>query len=176
MKNKTTLLLIFVSMNWFVYAQQAPQYTNFIHNYLALNPAVAGSNECLNVKLGYRSQWMGFEGAPETTFASFSVELKHKKLHTLRTRHGIGGFVENDETGPLSRSTIYLGYAYHFPVGRNVTASVGIFGGIMQMGIDATKLNLRDANDPVVNGTGRVFLIPDFSPGLFLKTLNANEP
>jgi len=169
MKNKTTLLLIFVSMNWFVYAQQAPQYTNFIHNYLALNPAVAGSNECLNVKLGYRSQWMGFEGAPETTFASFSVELKHKKLHTLRTRHGIGGFVENDETGPLSRSTIYLGYAYHFPVGRNVTASVGIFGGIMQMGIDATKLNLRDANDPVVNGTGRVFLIPDFSPGLFLN-------
>ncbi len=167
---KKYLLIFYISLfNLIASSQQVPQYTQYIHNYFALNPALAGSNECLNVKMGYRSQWMGFEGAPETTFASVSVELKHKKIQTLRTKHGIGGYVENDETGPLSRSTIYLAYAYHFPVGRNVTASIGVFGGITQMGVDATKLNLQDPNDPIINGTGRVYLIPDFSPGVFLN-------
>ncbi len=151
------------------FSQQVPQYTQYIHNYFALNPALAGFNSCLNVKMGYRKQWVGFDGAPETTFATISTELTHRKLKTLRTKHGIGAYIENDDTGPLSRSTIYLAYAYHFPVGRNVTASIGVFGGIMQMGVDATKLNLHDPNDPIIYGTGKAFLVPDFSPGLFLN-------
>ncbi|MEC8602865.1 MAG: type IX secretion system membrane protein PorP/SprF, partial [Bacteroidota bacterium] len=77
------------------FAQQVPQYSNFLNNYFALNPALAGSNQCLNVKIGYRNQWVGFSGAPKTTFASFSSELKHKKIQTLRSKHGIGGYVES---------------------------------------------------------------------------------
>ena len=64
------------------FAQQVPQYSNFLNNYFALNPALAGSNQCLNVKIGHRNQWVGFSGAPKTTFASFSSELKHKKIKT----------------------------------------------------------------------------------------------
>ena len=149
--------------------QQTVQYSNYLTNYFALNPALAGMNECLNIKLGYRNQWTGFEGAPKTTFATVSTELKHKKIQTLRTKHGVGLLVENDEMGPFSRSTIYLSYAYHFQVGRAVTASVGVFGGLTQLGIDATQIQLADIDDPLINGTGRVYLVPDVSPGLFLN-------
>ena len=71
------------------FAQQVPQYSNFLNNYFALNPALAGSNQCLNVKIGYRNQWVGFQ-VHQNNIASFSSELKHKKIKTLRSKHGIG--------------------------------------------------------------------------------------
>ena len=164
------IFLFFFLSYWKInFTQQVPQYSNFLNNYFALNPALAGSNECLNVKVGYRNQWVGFNGAPKTTFASFSTELKHKKIQTLRTKHGLGGFIESDEIGPFSRSTVYFSYAYHFPIARSVTASIGVFGGISQIGVDATQILISDIDDPLINGTGKTYLIPDFSPGLFLN-------
>ena len=169
MMKKCFFYIVFLFSYCISFAQQVPQYSNFLNNYFALNPALAGSNQCLNVKIGYRNQWVGFSGAPKTTFASFSSELKHKKIQTLRSKHGIGGYVESDEIGPFSRSTVYFGYAYHFPVSRGVTASIGIFGGISQLGVDATQILISDIDDPLINGTGKIFLIPDFSPGIFLN-------
>ena len=169
MKKYILTFILFLSSAVFVYGQQTPQYSNYLTNYFAMNPALAGSNDCLNVKLGYRNQWVGFTGAPKTTFATFSTEIKHKKIKTIRTKHGIGALIENDEIGPFSRSTIYLGYAYHFPVGRAVTASIGVFGGLTQMGVDATQINIVDIDDPLINGTARIVLVPDISPGLFLN-------
>jgi len=169
MKKHILTFILFFSSAVFVYGQQTAQYSNYLTNYFAMNPALAGSNDCLNVKLGYRNQWVGFTGAPKTTFATFSTEIKHKKIKTIRTKHGFGALIENDEIGPFSRSTIYLSYAYHFPVGRSVTASVGVFGGLTQMGVDATQINIVDVDDPLINGTGRVYLVPDISPGMFLN-------
>ena len=61
------------------YAQQAPQFSQYIFNYFAINPAMAGSQPCLNFSLGYRNQWVNLEGAPKTGFGSFTTELKLKK-------------------------------------------------------------------------------------------------
>ena len=108
MKKHILTFILFFSSAVFVYGQQTAQYSNYLTNYFAMNPALAGSNDCLNVKLGYRNQWVGFTGAPKTTFATFSTEIKHKKIKTIRTKHGFGALIENDEIGAFSRSTIYL--------------------------------------------------------------------
>jgi len=150
--------------------QQTPQYTQYVFNMFALNPALAGSKKCMDVKLGYRSQWLGFSGAPKTAFLSIHSRLKFKKKKSIRNYHGIGAYVENDEMGYLSRSTLYLAYAYHMTVGRDVKASIGLFAGIQQFKVDATQMMVVHPSDPALLGSGSAFVIPDISPGIFLSS------
>lgn len=150
-------------------SQQTVQYTQYIFNSFAINPALAGSKKCMDIRLGYRTQWVGLEGSPNTAFASFNGELKLKKKKNVRTKHGVGVYLESDVLGPTSRTTIYLAYAYHFPVARDVTASVGLFAGLQQLRLDGQKIEVLDNNDPLIGGSGSRFMIPDISPGIFLS-------
>ena len=48
-----------------------------------------------------------------------------------------------------------LSYAYHIPINRDITTSVGITAGVQQYLFDANKLNLADNSndlDPVTMG------------------------
>ena len=47
-------------------AQQLPLRTNWQFNYFQENPAFAGFSDCLELKAGFRQQWAGFDGAPQT--------------------------------------------------------------------------------------------------------------
>lgn len=170
MKKFTAIVFIFICFG--VIGQQIPQYTQYIFNYFSVNPAVAGSKECMDVKLGYRSQWVGFPGAPKTTFASVHTRLQFKKKRTIRANHGVGIYVDSDVTGYLSRTTLNFAYAYHFPVGREITASVGVFAGLNQLRIDATQIIIGNTNDPAIGGSGSAFIFPNVSPGILLNHKN----
>ncbi|MEK6495507.1 type IX secretion system membrane protein PorP/SprF, partial [Myroides odoratimimus] len=45
-----------------IYAQQDPQYTQYMYNANMINPAYAGSRGTLNVFGMYRTQWVGLDG------------------------------------------------------------------------------------------------------------------
>ncbi len=154
------------------YTQQATQFSQYIFNYFAINPAMAGSQSCLNFSIGYRSQWLNLEGAPKTGFGSFTTELKLNKRPTNRSKHGLGMYVENDVIGPTARTSINLAYAYHLPISREINASFGIFAGIQQFKLDASKILLTNANDPLIYGSRNTIMVPDFSPGMFLSHPN----
>lgn len=149
--------------------QQTAQFTQYIFNGFAINPALAGSRPCVDTKLGYRMQWVGFEGAPKTTFASINGQLKFKKAKNIRIKQGVGVYIENDVIGPISKTTIYLAYAYHFPLSRGISGSVGMFAGLQQMRLNATEISVIDGGDPLIRGSGRRFMIPDVSPGIFIS-------
>lgn len=150
-------------------AQQAPQFSQYIFNYFAINPAMAGTQRCLNFSIGYRNQWVNLDGAPKTGFGSFTTELKLKKRPLNRSKHGLGMYVENDVIGPMARTSVNIAYAYHIPISREINASFGIFAGIHQFKIDAAKITLATPNDPLINGSGSTIMVPDFSPGVFLS-------
>ncbi len=71
---KYTLLFIFSLCAFWGFAQQESQYTNFMHNYLSLNPAYAGAREVPSFTALYRNQWLGFEGCK-------LKRLVHKNKH-----------------------------------------------------------------------------------------------
>lgn len=152
-----------------VNAQQTTQYTHYMYNYFAYNPALAGSQNCYQLKLGFRTQWVGFNGNPQTGFASFHTRLKFKKTHTNRTYHGVGAYIENDVLGYLGTTTVNGAYAYHFPVGRDVRASVGIFAGIQQFKADGAKIITLNNNDPSLQHANSTILVPYITPGIFLN-------
>jgi type IX secretion system PorP/SprF family membrane protein len=164
------LIVMFLSIaHQTIVGQQTTQYTHFIHNYFAYNPALAGSPSCLNFKLGFRSQWVGLEGNPSTGFGTVQARIKGKKTRINRNYHGVGFMVEGDNVGYFSRTTLQLAYSYHFQVMRNVTASVGIFAGFQQFRMDASKVVTINYNDPALNSSASAFFVPYITPGLFLS-------
>ena len=151
-----------------VTAQQTPQYTQNRLNYFSINPAMAGIKKCIDLKMGYRRQWVGFEGAPRTTFATVSTRLKIKKKVSPYSHHGLGVKVESDALGLTSNTKLHLAYAYHFKLGRESSASAGLFAGIEQFRFNVSRANAWQAPDPAIATNATVIIWPDVSPGIFV--------
>jgi type IX secretion system PorP/SprF family membrane protein len=75
MKKTLLVLILFSSFAEVVTAQQKPQYTQYIFNYLLINPAVTGIENYTDLKAGYRSQWTGLQGAPVTSYLTVDFPI-----------------------------------------------------------------------------------------------------
>lgn len=167
-----SLLLLFFSVNLYnADAQQLPQYTQFVNNYFGLNPAAGGSSGCLDMKAGHRRQWVGFENAPVTSFASINGPIKNKAKPYIKNIHVIGAYFENDKTGllgPTSRTSFFLNYSYHLALVNNIYASAGFFGGLMQYSFAVDKITVANVNDNAITAARKVILYPDINPGMMV--------
>jgi type IX secretion system PorP/SprF family membrane protein len=147
-------------------AQQIGQYTHFMFNYFHINPAMAGTQKCPDIRLGHRTQWVGFEDQPRTVYASAHGAIMGKSKIN-KSKHGIGGMVESDATGPLGRTSLYLAYAYHFQFNRKWMMSAGFFLGFQQYRFDVSEVFVEDFNDPALQGSSTSFIFPDITPGIY---------
>jgi type IX secretion system PorP/SprF family membrane protein len=165
---KWFFIILFSGLISQIEAQQVPQYTHYIFNQFGINPAVAGIKECIDLRFGYRTQWMGFPGAPKTAFFSGNGRLKLRRAKDYRVYHGIGMMVENDVVGPFSRTMINFGYAYNMQVTSRHRLAFGIFGGFEQFRFNGTGLVYVHSDDEAISNmqTARIIL-PEFSPGVF---------
>jgi type IX secretion system PorP/SprF family membrane protein len=120
-------------------AQQDPQYSMYMFNPLALNPAYAGSREVLSSALLYRNQWTGISGAPSTASFSLQTPLRNKKI-------GVGMEIISDKLGPQSTSGLLLSYAYRIPFLKG-KLSFGLRMGMYDYSFDWSKMDYKDPND-----------------------------
>ena len=76
------LLLIFL-LGVFKHAngQQDPQYTMHMYNTQVVNPAYIGSIETVNFGFLTRTQWVDFEGSPQTGSFTISAVGRRNKPH-----------------------------------------------------------------------------------------------
>ncbi|GHA55987.1 membrane protein [Pontibacter akesuensis] len=156
-------------------AQQKALYSQYMTNYYLLNPAVAGYGKNLNIKAGYRNQWVGFDDAPATFYVSGEAALFQNGRRTPRNKpyHGAGGYIYKDITGPTSRTGVLLSYAYHVPLNRTMYLSSGVFAGMQQYSFNANKIQLADGSnerDPVTSGGNETAFMPDLSVGTYLHS------
>jgi len=157
------IILIFLSAE--AYSQQLPLYTNYNFNLFGINPAVAGSQPCLDLRMGYRRQWLGFPGEPKSAYAGVHGSFGKKKFNY----HGAGISTENDEAGPMGYTGMSAAYTYHMKVNRRNMLSVGASLGFTQYRLDVGQLTLEDFNDPLLNTNQRAFLFPQIGFGLWYK-------
>lgn len=168
----TSILMVSVS-----YGQQRPQYTQYMVNSFLLNPAVAGINDNQVIKAGYRTQWVGFEGAPRTFFVSGHVPINKidedfaRRFRKKLNHHGVGGYIFSDVTGPTSRSGAYLSYAFHLSLTKKVKASMGTFVGVLQNKIDMDNVITADPDNVILSGLQTKFM-PDVSLGTWIYSDN----
>tara|TARA_B100001250_G_scaffold414504_1_gene453362 strand:+ start:2951 stop:4012 length:1062 start_codon:yes stop_codon:yes gene_type:complete len=102
------LLLFFATAN--LTAQQFPVYTQHVFNDYIMNPAVAGTVDQIPVRISYRNQWSGFTDMQGNNIApkTFAVSAHSPITDEI----GVGGFVYNDVTGPISQTSAQLSYSW----------------------------------------------------------------
>lgn len=145
-----------------VFAQQDSQYTQYVFNTIHLNPAYAGYKQDIYVQSFFRSQWVGVKGAP----VSFSVAADGA---VNDGNVGLGLIVANDKIGAQTNLSGYANYAYKIRIGDDERSnlSFGVAAGVMQLGLDGTRLGGIDPNDELIptNNVSRIF--PDARFGTY---------
>jgi len=149
-------------------AQQQPLFTQSTFNNFGINPAFAGAGECVDLKVGYRHQWTGFEGNPRTAFFNGNGKVVKKRNNRRTSFFGIGGRIFSDEAGPYNFIQLELAAAYHVKLGTNVYGSLGVFAGIIQNRFDVSGLTLTNFNDPAISGSSASIIYPAISPGVLI--------
>jgi type IX secretion system PorP/SprF family membrane protein len=153
-------------------SQQLAQYTMYSFNHFGINPAAPGDKKCVQAKLGYRNQWVGFEGNPVTEFMSLQVPLKARNRNFQKGASSVGLYIENDQTGPTRYTGYYLNYAYHRSMVKETYLSVGIFAGTMQYTFDKNAAITASATDNAILASKSKFIFPDINPGIWLHNDN----
>jgi type IX secretion system PorP/SprF family membrane protein len=145
------LTLALVAIAWIGYGQQQGQYSQYMMNYFLINPGVAGAEDFIDIRAGYRMQWAGLQGAPRNYYLSGHMPLN--KVHNKMSRgqytnahHTMGAIFSGQTLGLLTHNTAYLSYAYHLPLSKKAVLSMGAIAGMNQFSVDQNKANWGDNN------------------------------
>mgnify|MGYP000678131240 CR=1 FL=1 len=157
----------------FVFGQQQEHLTQYQFNQFAFNPALAGSKKCTDIRSGYRFQWVGIEGAPQSGFVNIHAPLRfgNRRRKYYRPSHGIGGHVRRDALGPFSTIETHLTYAFHVPLKKSIKLSFGASFGLKQMGFNKDKFTTI-YQDNAVSSSSNFIVFPDMRFGTWLTTKN----
>lgn len=140
-------------------AQQDAAYSMYMFNGLYLNPAYAGSKECISMRGIYRHQWTGFNGAPRT--ASFSIHTPFKQ-----NQYAAGLWFTTDHLGVTDINSIYGSFAYRLQLPKNIKLAFGVQAGVTVYNSDLTEAELTDLNDQTF-AVDRKIGIPNFGFGVY---------
>jgi type IX secretion system PorP/SprF family membrane protein len=177
-------------------AQQRAHYTQYILNNYVLNPALSGIENYTDLKGSVRNQWVGFSGAPRTSYLTLHGPLGKSDYRTTATsyrvpgqnprgnaywetytaaepHHGIGMTVVSDRTGNFNRFSAAGTYAYHLGLNPTTNLSAGFSAGITMVSLNSDgKLFFgNNPSDPSVGGSAANDLKkikPDIGFGLWL--------
>jgi len=126
-------------------AQQLPQFTQYMYNTIAINPAYAGSRDALSIVGLNRNQWAGFDGGPQTQTLSIHSPLRNEKV-------GLGLSLINDKSGYENFTYVYADFSYTIKASEEVDLSFGIKGGMTYYKLADELYNATEVNqDPYFN-------------------------
>nr|WP_315221860.1 type IX secretion system membrane protein PorP/SprF [uncultured Flavobacterium sp.] len=122
------------------HAQQDAQFTQYMYNTININPAYAGSRGALSIFGLYRTQWVGLDGAPETSSFSINTPINNSNL-------GVGISLVNDKIGPTNENNFSVDLSYTVQTSADFKLSFGIKGTGNLFNLDINKLNPENQGD-----------------------------
>jgi type IX secretion system PorP/SprF family membrane protein len=143
-----------------LFAQQDPQYTNYMYNTMNVNPAYAGTKEVISVLGMYRAQWVGLDGAPVTSTFSLHSPIGFSNM-------GLGLSFVNDQIGPSDENTISIDFSYRLNFDDLSTLALGIKTTANLLNVDYTKLSIYDPTDPQFQSNIDNRFSPNFGAGAY---------
>ena len=146
---------------------QAQFDAHFTHYWKMLNyfnPAGAGAERKLAVYGAYSNQMTGFEGNPKTMLINLDMPIPF-----IKSDHGLGVGIVNDEIGKFSNQHLYFNYAYAFRL-LNGRFALGLQAGLVNCSFENKDLifgeNNSDPAFPSGNADGNKI---DFGAGVFYQ-------
>jgi type IX secretion system PorP/SprF family membrane protein len=172
----TKLTVALAAITSISFAQQDPQFTQFMHSKLIYNPGYAGTSEAICANVLYRQQWVNFPGAPSTGLLSFDMPIGQLPL-------AIGLNVMQDQIGFDKTLFARLALSYNRRIGAGVLG-IGLDGGILQKQFNGSWItpdgaNVQDNSIPNWQANGQAAANPnlnklsyDMGFGLFYSIAN----
>ena len=162
MKKSILLFLIIISSE-LLFAQQLPQFSLRAYDLMNYNPAVVGSNLNSEIRMHHRSQWVGFENAPNSDILSYNASIN---------KIGLGASIYYDSEVITKKIGVNLMYAYHIFCNK-FNISLGSNAGIQQNQLSTSSLNPFDKNDPLLTSElAQTIWIPNVGGGIFIYNWN----
>jgi len=154
------LLLIPISLA----GQLSPVTSQYVLNPLSINPACAGNRGALNIAAFYRRQWAGITGAPETITLAADSPFLDSKL-------GLGLIISSDKIGVTKETHFLTNYSYKINMNKGIL-SFGLGAGLLTTNTKWSDLVVLDPGDENFLTDSRVFVVPDFSFGIYYSYQN----
>lgn len=157
------LNLLFINF-WTVKSQQDPNISLYRYHLNMFNPAVVGAFEAPLVGMTIRSQWQGFDNAPETQVVSFAGPISGKRI-------GLGLHVINDKTFVERQTQVFGSFSFRLDLNDQWNLFLGLqtgFNGysVRAANLETFSLNLIQ-NDPNLIDYSRIN--PNIGLGAYLK-------
>ena len=165
MKNRYITLVFLLVSYLGLHAQQDAQYTQYMYNTMAVNPAYAGSRGVFSIAALHRSQWVGLDGAPTTQTLNFNTPVSE--------RVGVGISVVNDEIGNGTNQDTYFDavFSYTIPTSTDGKLSFGLSAGGHLLNVDFNQLrNFSAEGLAVVPPNIDSRFEPNFGAGVYYHT------
>ncbi|MDX2196343.1 MAG: type IX secretion system membrane protein PorP/SprF [Cytophagales bacterium] len=169
-------LIILIGVGFVSYSQQVPLFSQYMLNPYLVNPAVGGTSDHYDLKLGFRQQWVGIDGAPQTYYLSGHghvgkdhVRLRGRHRNQNSWHHGLGFVILGDRTGPISQYTVRPSYAYDMAINRQIRISFGVALGVKLFNINGSLLEPYDKGTfDYTLANSRNTIAPDGSIGAWI--------
>lgn len=150
-----TCILLFGSTG---FAQQDPQFTQYMFNTLSVNSAYAGSRGHFAITAIHRTQWVGIDGAPESQTLSFDSPISENV--------GLGISIVNDKLGPSHETYFDANLSYSIKTSETHKLSFGIKAGARLFDIDWTRGRRQTTRDALLSDNiSRI--LPTVGAGLY---------
>lgn len=155
-----------------VVAQQEVMFTQYYQNAFYYNPAASGMTKTAQFDMGYRNQWAGIEGAPQSFFFTGHSEVKFRssgddileefnndaeniyaspKVRLGDHKHVFGGRLLSDAIGPFQKQSAVATYAYHLRFTKKTMLGLGVAAGWSNYGLNKSKIVLLEQDDAKYN-------------------------
>ena len=119
-----------------VFSQFDPNYTQYMLNPSAYNPAAVGESDMIQLGWQPRLQWMHMDSVSQD-MVTHNITL-HTPLKIGNSLHGVGVRLLSDNFGLFSASTVSLQYAYKMKLDAGLL-SLGLNAVVVQVGFLGTK-------------------------------------
>lgn len=123
------------------------------------NPAYTGNRDLNDLMIMTRQQWTGFEGAPTSYLLATHFVLRDKNA-------SIGADIQNNSTGPVNETRIFLSYSYKVVMGEKSSLYLGLKGGVGILQINLSDLVVIDQGDKLFETDVNNLILPNLGSGL----------
>lgn len=161
MKKLFTFLAL--SVGYIAISQQDAQYNLYQFNQMVINPGYAGARDGIAAMASVRKQWVGFDGAPQTTCLSVHSPIVKKNV-------GVGLTIVNDIMGPRNVISAYGNVAYILKIDKKTKLGFGINAGYNRYQFNFSKIAFNQAEVPSQLLQNQTPSVLDINAGIYLRS------
>lgn len=148
-----TIFITSIVLCFTIAKSQDIHFSQYNSSPLALNPALAGMNNCdYRAYVNFRTQWMTVSSGNTYRTIAGGADMSIGKVTKYNSFAGLGVSFFSDQAGDINFNSnrVDLTFAYHFMLNRKGTMqiSAGIQGGFNHRSINPSKATFDSQYDP----------------------------